>query len=276
MATTAFPTMAAMGPRQPPPRFLRSPLLPGGQPGMPGPVAVPSLAGFAPKPPVNVPGGRGAAPASAGPTGSFMGTPPTAPPAPAGAPPAAPGSPYGSFLGTSAPTPAAGSGAPGLSGVGSYSDQVNGLISQGNAQGVFGPNFLRNLVRQAALRNADARRNHMAILGHVLGLDPGQFAAGMTEADTAASGDTANALNSAELQGAGGYQDFIRQLMNYQLQSQDRAHAQAVQNDQGTKGMFGQLIGSLLGGFIPGGGAKQGGNATAGGGGTAANTDHYA
>lgn len=125
---------------------------------------------------------------------------------------------------------------------------IRELLAHGGA--AFGPDYLRNILRRRALLSARNQRHRGGILSQLAGLDPWQAQQAMVTGDQQASGDQANALNEADLQGAQGYQQWLQNLLSSErggeMGTLDRQASERFQRSQ-RPSFLGQLGGSALG-----------------------------
>jgi len=143
---------------------------------------------------------------------------------------------------------------------------ISGLLA-GGQQALSDPRYLSRLTSRRSQRTADALRRRTNVLGRLSGLDPMQQRTAMVDADIAANQGLGEAINASELQGASGYQDFLRQL----LMSERQAELEKQRRDEergGIGGFLGQVAGVGLGSLAGGLGSRlAGGSRRSGGGG---------
>lgn len=145
---------------------------------------------------------------------------------------------------------------------------IRGTLASGGA--AFGPDYLRNILRQRILSTGRNQRRRGDILSRLAGLSPMEQRQAMLEMDQQASGETAGALNQADLQGAQGYQDWLQRLLSGERQGEmGTLNQQADQRFQRSMrpSFGGQLLGSAVGigtSLLGGRGGGGGGNAPMG------------
>lgn len=105
-------------------------------------------------------------------------------------------------------------------------------ILAGRGQGVYGPNYLRDAAARGARMRAENARSRAGTLGRLVGLSPIQQRQALVDASIGASGDIANEVSAAGLQGMGDYQDFIRQLLGVERQSYGQNIAQTRSDEE--------------------------------------------
>lgn len=135
---------------------------------------------------------------------------------------------------------------------GSAGATVQGAIGQGQGLGYFnaaGSPYIRELIRQGAIRNARNRQRRGMVTSQLFGLDPMAQRQALFDTERQASGDVSNAINEGQSQEAFGNRDYIRSLLGNQLgfeqqQALARLQAKLAQQQQGGAGA---LFGSLLG-----------------------------
>jgi hypothetical protein len=134
------------------------------------------------------------------------------------------------------------------------------------AGGAYGPGYLRNKLRRSALQNAYGGRNRAGILARLSGMSAHGQRRGLLDAEIEGSRGVSQALNEADLQGASGYQDYIRNLLSGERESyggllmQDRANEEAARQRRADSrnaalGAAGQLAGAGVG-YLSGRGRK--------------------
>jgi hypothetical protein len=166
--------------------------------------------------------------------------------------------------GGAAPAPAAPGGIPSMEGQPNLMNWIRALLSQQNAQGIFGPDYLTNQLRAGAMRNADAQRGRTASLAGLSNLDPMSYRNAILNADIMANRDQTGALNQAELAGITSHQDFIRNLLNAERSGESQGFLQheaarmAGNQGGGFGGFMGNVLGMGLGAFTGGAGAELG------------------
>jgi hypothetical protein len=148
-----------------------------------------------------------------------------------------------------------------LGGATNLEDPIRSMIRFGGMQGVFGKNYLTNLMRKRAVANADAGRRRTSTLAQLSGLDPMQYRGAMVDADIAGNQGTVGALNDAEMQDAEGYQAMIRDFLNrerygVEVPSEAANVANRYASDRQKQDFWGGLAGQAVG---AGAGALLGG-----------------
>ena len=131
-----------------------------------------------------------------------------------------------------------------------YGAMIRSLIASGQGAGVFSPTFLRDMLRRQAIAGAGARGRRSVLLSRLAGADPYQSRQAMIDTDIESSGQLADALNNAELQGFGGYQEFIRSLLGGERggeQARQLAKMQAKAQREAQRGNFLGGLGGILG-----------------------------
>jgi len=133
--------------------------------------------------------------------------------------------------------------------------QAGRALQGAESAGLFDPlgsPRIKALMRQFALRQADARRRRGALLGQLAGLDPYQQRYAMVQNDIGANSDVSNILGQSELEGLTSNRDFLQRLFMGQLDRATQERLAKQQADAQQSGMFGQLLGGLGGAIIPG------------------------
>jgi len=121
---------------------------------------------------------------------------------------------------------------------------IGGLIGD---QEALGPGYLRQKIRREAQRTAEGQRRRTDVLSRLAGLNPMQQRTAMVESEIEAGRGLSDVLGRADIEGARGYQDFVRDMLKQERQIE--AERQAREAEQGSLGGF---LGSLAGSFIPG------------------------
>lgn len=149
-----------------------------------------------------------------------------------------------------------------LGGGSSYGNRIKDLLGSGFDQGVFSPTYLRNMLRQHAISNYGGGQRRQQVMAQLLGLDPSSARALLQQGEISGTHDLTGALNDAELQGYGGYQQYLQQLLGgergFEQQKQIAAMQAKAQRDAQHQGFLGGL-GGIIGGFLPGLGPLLGG-----------------
>lgn len=129
--------------------------------------------------------------------------------------------------------------------------RINDLLSGGTGgNAAFGPNYLRDATRRAALQRYSNQRRSSSVLGDLYGLDPMAARGASVNADIGASSDLSNALNNADLAGLSGYQELLQRLLSGErgYQAQDLADMRAAEREKANRPSFlGGLIGQGIG-----------------------------
>jgi hypothetical protein len=138
------------------------------------------------------------------------------------------------------------------------------VIGAGQRAGYFSPGgspAIMAATRRQALRSADNMRRRSAILSRLMGLDPNQARVAAVGADTAASGQTAEALNAAQYGQLTDAQNFLRCLYMGQQDFENQkelAKYQSQLNQPSLGGMIGGALGTAGGAFLGGYGTGLG------------------
>ena len=147
---------------------------------------------------------------------------------------------------------------------GAYGQQAGNAIQGAQAAGFFSPMgspaIMAN-VRRNAPRTGDNARRRNAILSRLMGLDPNQSRVAAVNADTEASGNTADALNQAQYGQLLGNQNYFRSLFGGQLGNEQQLQQMRYQHDLNQPtvgGMIGGLVGQGAGALLGGYGASLG------------------
>ncbi len=136
----------------------------------------------------------------------------------------------------------------GMSATGGAAGTTRGLLAGNKA--ALGPGYLRERARAGALQTADSMRRRNFNVSRLSGLDPQQQRQAMIDSDISANEGLSGALNAADLQDAGGFQDWLRRVLGqergYQFQSEESQRQRDWEESQ-QPSFLGEALGSVVG-----------------------------